>query len=108
MSGILKFSLLFVLASVVFVLLGNNLELIFNQLISAVNYVNSGNVGIVLTNIVGFVGMFLDTLFLSTNVSYTTHYGNIKVYSLSWLYTAVRVIFGLAIIILIVKLVIGE
>ena len=108
MGDILKFSLLFVLASVVFVILGSSIELVFNQFSSSINYVTTGNIGEVLTAIIGFVGFMLDTLFLSTNTGYTTTYGGIQVYQLSWLFTIVRVIFGLAIVILIVKLVMGD
>lgn len=108
MISLYKFSLLTLLCAFIFAIFGDNIALIFNQLSASINYATTGNVGQVLTAIVGFLGFFLDSLFLSTNTGYTTTYGGIQVYQLSWLFTIVRVIFGLAIVILIIKLIMGD
>lgn len=106
MTDILKFGILFLLVSVVLAVLGSSLTVVFDMLSAGLNYATTGNVGVVLTEIIGFVGYALDLVFLSTTTTYTTHFGGFEIYSLNWLFTFVRVMFGLAVVSLIIKLII--
>lgn len=106
--GILKFSLLFFLSAVILVLFGSTLESIFTLFGASINYISTGNIGTVINEIIGFVGWALDLLFLGTTTTFTTSIGGIEIYSLSWLFTFVRVIFGLVIAVVIVKLILDR
>lgn len=106
MNSLLKFSLLFVVVSVVLVGFGNftNILSLFG---AGFSFATTGLVGEVLTAILGFISFFFDTLFFAdTTLVYTTHYGGIVLGSFSWLFTVVRAIFGLAIVTFLVKLII--
>lgn len=106
MNSLLRFSLLFVVVSVVLVGFGN-FGSILSLFSAGFTYVTTGLVGQVLTAILGFIAFLFDTLFLAdTTLVYTTHYGGIVLGSFSWLFTVVRAIFGLSIVILLIKLII--
>lgn len=71
------------------------------------SYATTGLVGQVLSAILTFLAFFFDTLFLAdTTLVYTTTYGGIVLGSFTWLFTVVRVIFGLTIVTLLIKLII--
>lgn len=71
------------------------------------SYATTGLVGQVLSAILTFIAFIFDTLFLAdTNLVYTTTYGGIVLGSFTWLFTVVRVIFGLMIVTLLFKLII--
>lgn len=108
MKDILKFSLLFVICAVLLTLITGFATPIFDSFGASLNYITTGSVGSVLESIVGFIGWFLDFLFIGTETTYTTYYGGIEVYSLSWVITFVRVVFGLSVLILILKLIIDR
>lgn len=105
---ILKFSLLFIVLSVLLVGFGQYVGSIFDSVSASINYITTGNIEIVINEIVGFVGWGLDLLFLDTTTVYTTSIGNIEVYSLAWLFTFVRVVFGLVAVGVILKLIIDK
>lgn len=108
MREFLKFGLLFVITSVLLTLITGYLSNIFNLMGASLNYVTTGSVGSVLSAIVGYVGWFLDLLFLNESISYTTYYGAIEVGSISWALTFARVVFGVTVMIIILKLIIDR
>lgn len=81
---------------------------IFDVFGASLGYVTTGSVGAVLTAIVGYVGWFLDLLFLNQTINYTTTFGNISVGSIAWALTFFRVLFGLFALVLILKLIIDR
>lgn len=105
---ILKFSLLFVIVSVLLVSFGQYLDAVFTGVSASINYITTGNISIVINEIIGYIGWGLDLLFLDTQTIYTTSIGNIEIYSLSWLFTFVRVIFGLVVVSIILNLIIDR
>ncbi len=105
MSGILKFGIFFVLCSVVLAVLGTSITLIFDLFGSSLSYISTGNIGIVITSLAGYVGWFLDLLFLGSFTGYTTHFGAIEIASLSWVLTFARVVFGLSVFVVLLSLI---
>lgn len=109
MIGYLKFGILFIVCAVLLTTLSVYVSSIFEMFGASLNYVTTGSVGVVLTAIVGYIGWFLDLLFLDTNIAqYTTTFGGVAVGSISWLLTIFRVLFGLFAMILILKLIIDR
>lgn len=104
--NVLKFSLLFLLCSIVLSLVGSYVTTVFNLFGASLNYVTTGYLGTVLSSIIGWIGWFLDTLFLSEGFTYTTYYGGIVLNNFSWLFTCVRVIFGVSVVTIIITLII--
>ena len=105
MNNYLKFGILFILCAVVLTTFSIYLNSIFDLFGASLNYITTGSVGMVLAEIIGFCGWFLDLLFINQSISYTTHFGNIAIGSIAWALTFVRVIFGVVVSVLILKLI---
>lgn len=105
MSNYLKFGILFLVCAVLLTLLSVYVGSIFEMFGASLNYVTTGSVGAVMSAIIGYVGWFLDLLFLNQSINYTTYYGNIQIGSISWMLTIFRLLFGLFALILILKLI---
>lgn len=108
MSDTLKFSLLFIICAVLLTTVSVYVSSIFDLFGASLNYVTTGSVGSVVNEIVGFCGWFLDLLFLSQAIQYTTYFGGIQIGSISWALTLFRVIFGLSVFVLILKLIVDR
>lgn len=84
-----------------------NFTSILSLFSASFSFATTGLVGQVLTAILSFIAFLFDTLFLAdTTLVYTTTYGGIVLGSFSWVFTIVRVLFGLTIVSLIIKLII--
>lgn len=105
MSNYLKFGILFLVCAVLLTLLSVYVGSIFEMFGASLNYVTTGSVGAVMSAIIGYVGWFLDLLFLNQSINYTTYYGNIQIGSIAWMLTIFRLLFGLFALILILKLI---
>lgn len=105
MSNYLKFGILFLVCAVLLTLLSVYVGSIFEMFGASLNYVTTGSVGAVMSAIIGYVGWFLDLLFLNQSINYTTYFGNIQIGSISWMLTIFRLLFGLFALILILKLI---
>lgn len=108
MRDIVKFSILFIVCALLLTIISGYVAPVFSMFGASFNYISTGSVGIVFAEIVGFVGWFLDILFISNEVVYTTYYGGIAVGSLSWALTFVRVVFGLVVAVLILNLILSR
>lgn len=108
MQNYIQFSILFIICSLLLVVIGSYISSVFELFGSSFNYVTTGSVGAVLTAIIGYVGWFLDVLFIKPSFSYTTTFGNVYVGSISWALTIFRVLFGLLVLVIILKLIIDR
>lgn len=109
MLNYLKFGILFLVCSVLLTVLSVYVSSVFEMFGASLNYITTGSVGVVLVSIIGYVGWFLDLLFIDTNISaYYTTFGGVFVGSINWLLTIFRVLFGLFALILILKLIIDR
>lgn len=110
MKGIIKFGLMFLLASIVFSLFVTTFTLLFDGLYNSITYISTGSIGMVLTELITFIGWLLDLLFLSTSVnSYTLVTApSITVGSIAWVLSLFRLFLGLSIFILILSLIFGK
>lgn len=110
MKGVIKFGIMFLLTSVVFSLFGTTFTLLFDGLYNSVTYISTGSIGMVLTELVTFIGWLLDLLFLSSDInSYTfATVPTVTVGSISWALSIFRLFLGLSIFILILSLIFGK
>lgn len=109
MKSIIKFGLLFLLASLVFSLFGTSFTLLFDNFNGVVTYISTGSIGMVLMEIVTFIAWLLDLLFLNSAISsYTLVTApSVTVGSISWVLTLFRMFLGLTIFVLLISLVFG-
>lgn len=105
MGNILKFSILFIVCSVLLSVLSAYVNSLFLLFGASIDYVTTGSVGSVFYALAGYFGWFLDLLFLNQNVNYVTHFGGMRILSIAWALTIFRVLFGLSVLILILKLI---
>ena len=105
----IKFGFLFLICSLLLTILSVYVSGIFDMFGASLDYVTTGSVGAVMSAIIGYIGWFLDILFLNINIgSYSTYYGGVYIGSISWALTLFRVLFGLFALILILKLIIDR
>lgn len=105
MVNILKFSILFIVCAVLLSVLSVYVNSMFLMFGASIDYVTTGSVGAVLYALTGYFGWFFDLLFLNQNVNYVTHFGGMQIMSIAWALTIFRVLFGLSVLILILKLI---
>ena len=109
MSNILRFSVLFLLLSVVLSLFGAYVETLFLSFNGVLTYISSGNIGLVLTTLLSYLGWLLDLLFLNNSLGYT----NLKlapsvvIPSISWALTFFRILLGCTIFVLLLSLILN-
>lgn len=109
MKNIVKFGLLFILASLVFSLFGTSFTLLFDNFNGVMSYIATGSIGMVLMEIVSFIAWLLDLIFLNDAIgSYTLVTApSITTGSISWVLTLFRMFLGLTIFVLLLSLVFG-
>lgn len=105
MNDIVKFSFLFIICAVLLTIVSTYVASIFDLFGASLNYISTGSVGSVLNSIIGYVGWFLDLLFINQAINYVTYFGSIQVGSISWALTFFRVTFGLIVFVILLKLI---
>ena len=104
MSGILKFSVFFVICSLI---LGYfDYSGIFSLFGSGINYVTTGNIAEVIQSFFNYIGTLFDWLFIDDITTYTTHFGGLELGSMVWVTTIVRVVFAFIIFRVLLKFII--
>ena len=110
MKDIVKFGLIFLLSSLVFSLFGTYISPLFDSLSSSITYITTGSIGMVLNEVVTFIGWLLDLIFLNSALgSYTLSTApSITVGSISWVLSLFRLILGCIVFVLIFSLIFGK
>jgi len=110
MRELLKFGILFVIASVILSLLGSYLTNVFGLFGATMTYVTTGSIGLVFSSILSYIGWFLDLLFLTDSNAYYTliNAPSVSVGSIAWALTAFRVLAGAVIFVLLFSLIFGK
>lgn len=110
MNGILKFGILFMLLSVVLASFTTYVSTLFGTFGVTLTYISTGSVGLVISNLIVFIGWFLDLLFLNDSLAYT-HLSlapTIVVPSISYALTFFRILLGCTIFVLLLSLIFGH
>lgn len=110
MKNILKFAFIFLLSSMVFSLFGSYVTNLFVSFNGTLYYITTGSIGMVLTEIISFVGWLLDLIFLNTVInSYTLVTApSVTVGSIAYALSLFRILLGCSIFILLLSLVFGK
>lgn len=110
MKEIVKFGLIFLLSSLVFSLFGAYISPLFDSLSGSISYLTTGSIGMVLTEIVTFIGWLLDLIFLNGSIgSYTlATTPSITIGSISWVLSLFRLMLGCVVFVLIFSLIFGK
>lgn len=110
MKNILKFAFIFLFSSLIFSFFGSYVTVLFSSFNGTLNYITTGSIGLVLTQIISFIGWLLDLIFLNTSInSYTLITApNITIGSIGYVLTFFRILLGCSIFILLLSLVFGK
>lgn len=110
MNGIVKFGILFMLLSVVLASFGTYVSTLFGSFGATMTYISTGSVGLVISSLVGYVGWFLDLIFLNDSLAYSTLSlaPSITIPSIAYALTFFRILLGCTIFVLILSLVFGH
>lgn len=110
MNSIIKFGILFVVASLILSFFGSYLTVAFDSMSGTLSLItNQYGIGLVLTSIWSFLSFAFDLIFLNSSISYTNSVmsSTIQIGSISWALTFFRVLFGCTIIVFIISLIFG-